>query len=74
LLPPSSGRLPIIALMMRAANTSETSVNFYQTTRRNKPEDNHLYSRRHESLKSHLKINLAGRFMSNPFQEEMLLS
>jgi hypothetical protein len=28
----------IIALMMEAARTSETSVNFYQTTRRNIPE------------------------------------
>jgi hypothetical protein len=26
------------ALMMKAVNTSETSVNFYQTTRRNNPE------------------------------------
>jgi hypothetical protein len=25
--------------MMEAASTSETSVNFYQTTRRNNPED-----------------------------------
>jgi hypothetical protein len=32
----------IIALTMEAASTSETSVNFYQTTRRNNPEDNHL--------------------------------
>jgi hypothetical protein len=31
----------IIALMMEAASTSETLVNFYQTTRR-KPEDSHL--------------------------------
>jgi hypothetical protein len=31
-----------IALMMEAASTSETSVNFYQTTRRNIPEDSHL--------------------------------
>jgi hypothetical protein len=31
------------ALMMEASNTTETSVNLYQTTRRNKPED----SRRH---------------------------
>jgi hypothetical protein len=31
-----------IALMMEAASTSETSVNFYQTTRRNNPEDSHL--------------------------------
>jgi hypothetical protein len=29
----------LIALMMVAARTSETSVNFYQTTRRNNPED-----------------------------------
>jgi hypothetical protein len=29
-------------MMMEAAGTSETSVNFYQTTRRNNPEDNHL--------------------------------
>jgi hypothetical protein len=28
-----------IALMMEAASTSETTVNFYQTTRRNNPEE-----------------------------------
>jgi hypothetical protein len=28
--------------MMEAASTSETSENFYQTTRRDKPEGNHL--------------------------------
>jgi hypothetical protein len=43
----------IIALMMEAANASETSVFFYQTTRRNNLEDNHLHTRRHENLKSH---------------------
>jgi hypothetical protein len=31
----------IIALMMEAARTSETLVNFYQTTRRYNPEDSH---------------------------------
>jgi hypothetical protein len=31
----------LIALM-EAASTSETSVNFYQTTRRSNPEDTHL--------------------------------
>jgi hypothetical protein len=36
-----SGAL-IIALMMEAASTSVTSVN-YQTTRRNNPEDGHLH-------------------------------
>jgi hypothetical protein len=29
---------------MEAASTSETSVNFYQTTRRNKPDDRHLHT------------------------------
>jgi hypothetical protein len=34
----------IIALMMEAVSASETSVNFYETTRRNLPEDSHLHS------------------------------
>jgi hypothetical protein len=46
LLPPSSGQFHargfLIALMMEAARTSETMVNFYQTTRRYNPEDSHL--------------------------------
>jgi hypothetical protein len=50
LLPPSSG---LIALMMEATSNSETSVNFYQTTPRNIPEDSHLYIRRHENPKYH---------------------
>jgi hypothetical protein len=33
----------LIALMMETASTSETSINFYQTTRRNIPEDSHLH-------------------------------
>jgi hypothetical protein len=32
----------IIRAKMEAVNTSETSENFYQTTRRNIPEDSHL--------------------------------
>jgi hypothetical protein len=28
--------------LMEAATTFETSVNFYQTTRRNSPEDSHF--------------------------------
>jgi hypothetical protein len=44
----------IIARMMEAASTSEMSVNFYQTTRRNSPEDSHLHTRSRENLKSHL--------------------
>jgi hypothetical protein len=42
-----------ITLMMEAANTSETSANFYQTIRRNNPEDSDLHTRRLENLKSH---------------------
>jgi hypothetical protein len=34
----------LIALMMKAISTSETSVNFYRTTRRNIPEDSHLHA------------------------------
>jgi hypothetical protein len=45
------------ALMMEAASISETLENFYQTTRRNSPEDSHLHTRYCENLKSHLEIN-----------------
>jgi hypothetical protein len=41
--------------MMGAASTSETSANFYQTTRRYSPEDNHLHSCRRENLKSNMR-------------------
>jgi hypothetical protein len=34
---------------MEEASTSETSVNVYQTTRRNNPEDSHLHIRRREN-------------------------
>jgi hypothetical protein len=37
---------------MEAASTPETSINFYQTTRRNNPEDSHLHTCRRENLKS----------------------
>jgi hypothetical protein len=40
--------------MMEVASTSETSENFYQTTRRNNPEDSHHHIRRRDKLKSHL--------------------
>jgi hypothetical protein len=39
----------MIALMMEAASTSETSVNFYQTTRHNNPEVNHLLTHRRDT-------------------------
>jgi hypothetical protein len=43
-----------IALMMEAARTSETLVNFYQTTRRYNPGDGRLRTRHRENLKSYL--------------------
>jgi hypothetical protein len=52
-----SSTVLVFALMMEAANTSETSVNFYQTTGRNIPEDSHLHTRRRENLKSHQYIS-----------------
>jgi hypothetical protein len=41
-----------IVIIMEAARISETSVNAYQTTRRNNPEDSHLHVRRLQNLKS----------------------
>jgi hypothetical protein len=49
---PSSERR-IIALMMETVRNSETSVNFYVSTRRYIPEDSKLHIRRRENLKSH---------------------
>jgi hypothetical protein len=46
----------IIALTMEAVRTSETSVNVYQTSRRNMPEDSHLRAHRRKNLKSHKNI------------------
>jgi hypothetical protein len=47
------GDASIIARMTEAVRTSETSINFYETTRRNIPEGYHLHTRRRENLKSH---------------------
>jgi hypothetical protein len=44
--------------MMEAEINSETSVNFYQITRRNNPEDRHRHTRRRENLKSNSDICL----------------
>jgi hypothetical protein len=41
--------------MMEAARTSETLVNFYQTTRCYNPEDSNLHTHRRENLKSNLE-------------------
>jgi hypothetical protein len=47
----------IIALMMEAGSIAKTSVKFYQTARRNSPEDSHLHIRSRENLKSHFLFN-----------------
>jgi hypothetical protein len=45
-------------LKIEAASTSETSVNLFQTARRNNPGDSHFHTRRHENRKSHLFTGL----------------
>jgi phosphoserine aminotransferase len=44
--------------MTEAVSTSETSVNFYQTTRRNIPEESNIHIRRRENLKSQMILNI----------------
>jgi hypothetical protein len=44
--------MAVIALMVEAASTSETSVNLYQTKRPINPEECHLRTRRPQYLKS----------------------
>jgi hypothetical protein len=43
--------------MMEAARTSETLVNFYQTTRCYNPEHSNLHTHRRENLKSYLCLD-----------------
>jgi hypothetical protein len=50
--------MPVIALTMEAASTSETLVNFYQITRRNNLKDSHLHKQHRENLKSYRDISL----------------
>jgi hypothetical protein len=45
----------LVALMMEAARTSQTSVYFNETARRYIPEGYRLQTRRRENLKSHAK-------------------
>jgi hypothetical protein len=48
--------------MMEAARTSETLVNFYQTTRRYNPEDSHLRTHRRENFKSYILKWILGKW------------
>jgi hypothetical protein len=47
----------VCCLMMEAVRTSETSINFYQTTQCNIPEGSHLHTNCHENLKSDLLMD-----------------
>jgi hypothetical protein len=49
--------------MIEAVRTSETLVNFYQTTRRYNPEDSHLRTHRRENLKSYLALDIFVPFL-----------
>jgi hypothetical protein len=46
----------LIAPMMEATSTFETSVNFYQTAWGNISKDSYLHTRRSENLKSHQQL------------------
>jgi hypothetical protein len=56
--------------MMEAARSSETLVDFYQTTRLHNPEDSQIRTRRSENLKSYkmwfsaVHIHLTNQFIS----------
>jgi hypothetical protein len=52
----------IIALMMEAASTSETSRNFYQITWHYNPEDSHL----HKVFEVWLSISFVKQHMHHP--------
>jgi hypothetical protein len=49
----SRAMIPLIALMIEAVSTSETSVNFYETSRSSILEGCHLHTRSRENFKSH---------------------
>jgi hypothetical protein len=60
---------------MEAARTSETLVNFYQSTWRYNPEDNHLRTHSRENLKSykiieHLLLLLHPKYI-NSYAEQV---
>jgi hypothetical protein len=57
----------VVALMMEAARTSETLVNFYQTTRHYNPHDSHLNIRVIKSGRTRLTGHVALNLMRNAF-------
>jgi hypothetical protein len=57
-------------MMMEAASTSETSVNFYQTTWCYNPEDSHLHTHHCENLKFNL-LSL-GYYLTGPNPQQLI--
>jgi hypothetical protein len=53
--------MSLIALMMEAASTSETSVSFHQTTRRYNPEDSRFYLFVFQSVSRAITSNMVNR-------------
>jgi hypothetical protein len=49
---------------MWEAIISQTSVKFYQTARRNKPEDSHFHIRLRENLKSQITFSFNKQFLN----------
>jgi hypothetical protein len=47
--------------MMAALSTSETTVNFYDSTWQNIPEGSHRHTRRHKNLKSQVLLYIYHR-------------
>jgi hypothetical protein len=63
----------IIALMIEATRTSETSVDIYLTTRRYIPEDNsEHHTRRRENLKPHTFQIYLSNFSGVCYNEQFL--
>jgi hypothetical protein len=60
--------------MMEAAITSETSVNVYQTTRRNNPEENHFLLADLFINKSPYKLHVTSREYVQLFSQHCLVS
>jgi hypothetical protein len=63
-------RIRVIALMMEAASTSETSINCYQTTRHNNPEaifDLFYSTGRIATVPSQTEISFFGKSIQLPF-------
>jgi hypothetical protein len=58
----------LVALMMEAVDISETSVNFYYTTRRNIPEDSHIHILYVSGLYEFHAINISEKIKVRTFE------